>query len=111
MHMEGLQTIIGLFNIVAGLMLVSSILLMVGGLGVWYVRLGTFPTYRDDAIVIMRWGVSILFVLVVLLGVAQYVQTHMSIAMLAIGVVIVAAIAYFVASTMMAGGGGEEEHH
>lgn len=106
-----LSTVIALFNIIVGLMLVLSILFMGGGLMLWYVRLGTSPTYRDEAIDLMRWGVSILFVLVVLLGVAQYVQTHMAISMLVIGAVIAAAIAYFVGTQLMSGGGGEEEHH
>lgn len=106
-----LSTVIGLFNIIVGLMLVLSILIMGGSLMLWYVRLGTSPTYRDEAIDYMRWAVSILFVLVVLLGVAQYVQTHMAISMLVVGAVIAAAIAYFVATQLMAGGGEEEEHH
>ena len=106
-----LTTVIALFNIVVGLMLVMSILMMGGGLMMWYVRLGTSPTYRDEAIEIMQWGVAVLFVLVVLLGVAQFVQTHMAISMLAIGAVVAAAIAYFVATQLMAGGGEEEEHH
>lgn len=106
-----LSTVIALFNIVVGLMLVISILAMGGGLMLWYVRLGTSPTYRDEAIDYMRWAVAILFVLVVLLGVAQFVQTHMAMSMLAIGAVVFAAIAYFVATQLMGGGGEEEEHH
>ncbi len=102
--------IISLFNIIVGLMLVLSILFMSGGLMLWYVRLGTYPTYREDTITMMKWAVSILFVLVVLLGVAQYVQTHMATAMLIFGVVIAAVLAYAVGSTMLKGG-GEEEHH
>ncbi len=106
----GLETVIALFNIIVGVMLVCAMLLMGGGLMLWYVRLGTYPTYRDRAILIMQWAVAILFVLVVLLGVAQYVQTHMAISMMVIGAIIAAAVAYFVISTLMAGGGGEEEH-
>ncbi len=106
----GLPIVVALFNIVVGLMLVASMLLMGGGLMLWYVRLGTYPTYRDDAIDIMQWGVAILFVLVVLLGVAQYVQTHLAETMLAIGVLIAAAVAYVVVSQMTAGGEDDKEH-
>jgi hypothetical protein len=106
-----LSTVIALFNIVVGVMLVLALAFMGGGLMLWYVRLGTYPTYRDKAIEIMQWGVAIMFVLVVLLGVAQFVQTHMALSMMVIGAVIVAAIVYFVGTTMLAGGGEEEEHH
>ena len=92
-------------------MLVMSILLMMAGLGLWYVRLGTSPTYRDDAIQMMQWGVELLFVLVVLLSVAQYVQTHMAVSMMAIGAVVAAIVVYFVGTNLMSGGGEEEEHN
>lgn len=97
-----LSILIGLFNILVGLMLVTSILLMGGGLILWYVRLGTFPTYRDDAIHMMEWSVAILFVLVVLLGIAQFVQTHLALAMMAVGAVAAAVATYFVASILLA---------
>lgn len=105
-----LSTVTALFNIVVGLMLVAAFLAMAGGLMMWYVRLGTWPTYRDEAIGVMQWGVAILFVLVVLLGVAQYVQTHMAISMMALGAVVAAVAVYVVATTMMEGGGEKEEH-
>ena len=106
-----LTTVIALFNIVVGLMLVASILMMVGGLMLWYVRLGTWPTYRDDAIKMMQWAVAILFVLVVLLGVAQFVQTHIALSTMIIGAAVIAAVIFFVGTTMLASGGEEEEHH
>ena len=77
----------------------------------WYVRLGTWPTYRDEAIAYMQWAVSILFVLVVLLGVAQFVQTHMAVSMLAIGAVVAAVVVYFVGTQLMTSGDDDEEHH
>lgn len=77
----------------------------------WYVRLGTYPTYRDESIDMMQWGVAVLFVLTVLLGIAQFVQTHMAASMFAIGAVIAAVVVYFVATTLLAGGGREEEEH
>lgn len=105
-----LSTVTALFNIVVGLMLVAAFLAMVGGLMQWYVRLGTWPTYRDDSIKIMEWGVAILFVLVVLLGVAQYVQTHMAVSMMALGAVVAAIAVYVVGTTFLSGKGEEEEH-
>ena len=106
-----LYTVIALFNIVVGLMLVLSFLMMGGGLMLWYVRLGTWPTYRDEAIGYMQWAVSILFVLVVLLGVAQFVQAHKAVSMLAIGAGVAAIVVYFIGTELMSSGGEEEEHH
>lgn len=106
-----LTTVIAIFNILVGLMLVMSILMLMGGLGTWYVRLGTSPTYRDEAIKMMQWGVATLFVLVVLLGVAQYVQTHIAISMMALGAVVAAIVVYFVGTNLVNSGGEEEEHH
>ncbi len=103
-----LSTVIALFNIVVGLMVVASVLLMVGGLGLWYVRLGTYPTHRDTAINMMKWAVSILFVLVVLLSVAQYVQTHMAVSLIAIALIAVAGVVYYVAAHSSSGADDEE---
>jgi hypothetical protein len=105
-----LETVIALFNIVVGLMLVGSVLLMIGGLILWYVRLGTYPTYRDQAIEMMEWAVAILFVLAVLLGIAQFVQTHMALAMMLIGAAVALVVLYAVGSSFFAGGEEEHEH-
>jgi hypothetical protein len=65
---------VGLFNIFVGLMLTAAILFFVAGLVVWATRLGTYPTYRTEAIHIMEWGVVILFMLIVLLAVVHFFQ-------------------------------------
>ncbi len=104
-------SVIALFNIVVGVMLTFSILLMGGGLMLWYVRLGTYPTYRDEAILMMQWAVTILLVLAVLLWIAQLVQTHMAQATMVVGAIVAAAVVYFVGTTLMASGGHEEEEH
>jgi hypothetical protein len=106
-----IATIVGLFNIIVGLMVVAAFLMMGGGIVLWYVRLGLFPSYRDEAIKMMQWGVAILFVLVVLLWVAQFVQTHKALATMVVIAVVAAAVAYFVATQVLTGNSEEEEHH
>ena len=69
---QTLSMFVGFFNLFAGLMLVGSLLSFVAGFGLYLVRLGTI--YRKDGLDIMMWGVAILFVLVVLLGIAEIVQ-------------------------------------
>lgn len=106
-----ISTVVGLFNIVVGLMVVAAFLMMGGGLALWYVRLGLFPSYRDEAIKMMQWGVAILFVLVILLWVAQFVQTHKALATMLVIAVVAAAVAYFVVTQVLTSSGEEEEHH
>lgn len=101
--------LLGLFNIFVGLMLTASILLMVGGFIAWFVRLGTWPTYRTEAVEYMKWGVAILFVLVVLLAAVTFVQEHTQEAMFVAGTLFVALVIWLVLKVATAGG-GEEEH-
>lgn len=91
-----LALILGLFNIFVGLMLVASFLLMGGGFIAWFVRLGTNLTYRDEAIMYMKWGVTIMFVLVVLLAFVKFVQEHTAGAMFLLGIVVVLAVIWLV---------------
>ena len=68
--------VIGLFNIFVGLMLTVALFTYGLGFFLWLCRLGTWPTYRTEAIKIMEWSVVILFVLVVLLAIVQFFQYH-----------------------------------
>lgn len=104
--------IASLFNIMVGFMLVASFLLYGSGMVTWALRLGTFPTFRDEAIHTLELAVGTLFVLVVLLGIAEFVQTHVSIALYIIAGVIMVALAWFILATgAFTEGGSEEEKH
>lgn len=65
-----------LFNIFVGLMLAAALLAFLGGLGGYFSQLGTWPSFRDRSIKTMEWGVAILFVLIVILGVVQYFERY-----------------------------------
>lgn len=93
---QALSQVAGLFNIMAGIMLVVSILLFFGGLGMWFTRLGTWPTYRDEAIKMMAWGTSVLFVLAVLLALVQFIQNNLALASFIVGLVFIGLIVWFV---------------
>jgi|SRR3989338_4313859 len=68
--------VLGVFNVFVGLMLTAALLTYATGFIVWVIRLGTWPSYRTEAIKIMEWSVVILFVLVVLLAIVQFFQNH-----------------------------------
>ena len=91
-----LTQFVGLFNVLVGLMLTVSILLMGAGWVMWVARLGTTPTYRDEAIHVMQWSVSILFVIVILLLLVQFVQRHTATAVYLLGFIILGFVAWAV---------------
>src|ERR1700734_1126070 len=66
----------GLFYLIVGFALTMAILLMAGGIILWIARFDTWPTYRDEAIGYMEWGVATLFTLILVLGLVEFVQTH-----------------------------------
>lgn len=93
---EAISQVAGLFNILVGLMLVAAFGFFFSGVGMWFARLGTYPTSRDEAIEYMQWGVVILFVLGVLLAVVQFVQQHVGIAYFIVGVVVVMLVIWMI---------------
>ncbi|MDB5238136.1 MAG: hypothetical protein JWM46_406 [Candidatus Kaiserbacteria bacterium] len=107
---QTMTAVVGVFNIFVGLMLAAAFLLYFGGLVVWFIRLGTWPTYRDEAIEYMQWAVAVLFVLVVLLALVQFVQNHTATAMLVLGFIIVGLVAWAVFTVASAPDASEEEH-
>lgn len=103
---------IGLFNVFVGIMLTAALLTYGVGFVVWLVRLGTWPTYRTEAIKIMEWSVVIMFVLVVLLAIVQFFQYHPReaafVVSVIVAIIIVGIILYIAAHS---GGEKKEEKH
>src|SRR3990167_6382361 len=73
---QTLAGVTGFFNIFVGLMLTVARVTYGIGAVIWIVRLGTWPSYRTEAIKILEWSVVILFVLVVLLLIVQFFRYH-----------------------------------
>jgi hypothetical protein len=107
---QTLSAVAGVFNIFVGLMLVAAFLLFFGGLVVWFIRLGTFPTYRDDAIEYMEWSVAILFMLVVLLALEQFIQNHTATASVVLGFIVVGLVAWGIFTVATAEGESADDH-
>ena len=79
------------FNLFAGVMLTLSLILFLGGFIFYLVRLGTWPTYREQAIELMKWGVTTLFVLILILGIQQFLMRNLLVAV-SIGALILIAL-------------------
>ena len=90
--------VLAVFNLFAGVILTLSLVLFLGGFIVYLVRLGTWPTYREEAIHIMQWGVSILFVLIVVLGIQQALMRHLLVAV-SIGALILIYLVFWAFAT------------
>ncbi|RJQ34689.1 hypothetical protein C4568_02045 [Candidatus Parcubacteria bacterium] len=80
------------FNLFVGVMLVTSILLFCGGFLMYLTRLGTWPTYREEAVEIMKWGVSVLFTLVIILAIQQFLLSNLTVAVTVLVLIFVALV-------------------
>lgn len=105
-----LPRVAGLFNVFVGLMLTAAFLSFGTGTILWAARLGTYPTYRDEGIRYMMWGVVVLFVLVILLAVVQFVQHHAAAAAFLFGVVVLILAGWMVLTVATAKEEKKEEH-
>ena len=85
------STFLGLFNICAGLMVVAAFLTFAGGFIQYLVVLGTEK--RKEGLSYMMWGVNILFVLVVMLGIINILQGPIS---FIIGIVVILFLCFVV---------------
>ena len=98
-----METFLGFFNICAGVMVVASIVAFGGGFIQYLVRLGTEE--RKEGLEAMAWGATILFVLVVLLGLINTLQNYFIMALGAFIVLFVILVAVAALNR-----GGTEEH-
>lgn len=96
------------FNIFVGLFLTVTILVFCTGIFVYFARLGTWPSHRDQAIQILEWAVGMLFVLVVLLAIVQWFERHTEVALFILAFVILVVVFGFILYTAATGGGGKK---
>ena len=86
----------GVFNLFVGLFLVAIVLTFGSGVFVYFVRLDTWPSHRDTAIEVMEWGLAMLFILIVILGLVQFFQRHSGIALSILAFLLVVVVAFFI---------------
>lgn len=77
----------------------------------WFARLGTQSTHRDDAIKMMTWGTAVLFVLAALLALVRFVQNNMAMASFILGLILVGLIAWFVITVAASQKEGDGHDH
>ena len=99
----------GFFNVVVGLMIVAAFLLFFGGLTGHLTRLGLES--RIEGLNVMYYGVTVLFVLVVLLGIVHFLQFNPTAIFTIIALLIIALIAWIAINALSEGGGDEKAKH
>ena len=98
---------VGYLNILVGLLLVAAFLCFGSGLIVYVSRFGLVG--RDLGIQQMSWGVTILFVITVMLWGVRFVQNNAKLAMTLIALVVFMYVGRIVFAAMSATS-AEEEH-
>ena len=96
--------VLGFFNLLVGVMLVISVTLFLGGFIMYIVRLGTWPTYRTQALRIMSWGVAVLFTLVLILAVQQFLARHVLVAVSIAALIIILVVLWIIMQGVQSGG-------
>lgn len=93
------STVAGLFNIMAGFMFVAAVSTFVGGIISYMVDFGNHE--RLKGIALMEWGVAILFTLVVLLGIVQFIQNHQGTANVIVATAVIIGVILIVFTVLM----------
>ena len=88
----------GLFNVVAGLMLTAGLLMFFGGFVAYLTRLGLEG--RSDGLRYMSWGVTVLFVLIILLAIVHYIQFNPTIVYWIFGFLALCFLTWAILTTM-----------
>lgn len=99
----------GLLNIFSGVLLVLAVGFFVSGFFKWITHIGL--PHRDEGILSMSQGVSMLFFLVVMLWVVRIVQYHSQAVMRILAIAVVLFGGWVVIQAVKAANaGGDDEH-
>lgn len=100
--------VLGVFHMFVGVFLVAIVLTFASGVFVYFVRLGTWPTHRDTAIEVLEWAISMLFVLIVILGVVRFFESYPYLALLLFGLAVLFVVLIYLLRAF-AGGGAKKK--
>lgn len=104
-----LGSLFGLFDLVAGLLLVAAILTFGAGLSTYFARLALAG--REESIGTLEQGVRLLFVLVVLLGIVKYVQNNTAVVLELLAGVILIFLGYFALEAIKSSNAAPDDKH
>lgn len=101
--------VVNLVNLFSGILIASSIVFFGGGFILYLSRLGR--PYRDVGLNIMQWGVTMLFIAVVVVGLLRMYSQHHALFFFAFALIILYYLIPFVAgeTRRMSGKGGGEK--
>jgi hypothetical protein len=91
-----LQSFAAFFNVIIGICLVATLLVFITGFILWATRFNTWPSYRDESIQVMEWGIAMLFMLIVLVALVRFVEEKSSLALTILSFLLLAGLAFLV---------------
>lgn len=91
-----------LVNTFVGVYLTIILLTLAVSFVVYFGRLGTWPSYRDESIKIMIWATAMLFTLVIVVAIARFFENQPERTMRILGFAAAAAIIYLVLKVLAA---------
>lgn len=98
--------VFGYLEIFIGLFLAISIVVYVGSMIVYFVRLGTI--HREDTFVYMYFSITVLFMLSILLAAIHFLQKHTEATLFVVAIFVLFAVAWLIIK--LAKGKKEESH-
>ncbi len=97
----------GILNIGAGVLLMVALLFFFSGFSVWITHLGL--PYREEGIIQMERGVTILFVLVCILAVVRFFHFHTQAVLQILAIAVALLIGWLIIVAIQQGGKDEEK--
>lgn len=94
-----------IFNAFAGVLFVAAFIAFVAGFIVWAVRYG--KNSREEGIILMEWGVAMLFTLDVLLGIMHFVSGKPQAALYLVAIAALVLIVWIIKAAYFSGDSGE----
>ncbi len=91
-----LGSLAAFFNVTIGVLLVATILVFAVGFTLWVTRFNTWPSYRDETIQIMEWGIAMLFMLIILVALVRFVEEKSSLALTILSFLVLGGLAFLV---------------
>ncbi|NBV76775.1 hypothetical protein EBR66_01255 [bacterium] len=106
---QSLYQVWNVANLFSGILIVVSFIFFFGGFALYIARLGR--TYRSEGIDLMQWGVSFLFVFLVLSTISRWTLLYPWAIPWVFALLIIGLFMVYILPELIAGGGEKKKEH